>query len=120
MWQSVKDQIKNYSFVRHCACCLQPHYNSGKPIQIDQIELPKAEVVDDVGPLGEGFSMQKREAEVEGWGSSWDGSKGAFVSIKGSTERGISEARKGERLQAGLSISGAWHKTEEDKKKLKI
>lgn len=45
-----------------------------------------------VVPEEEGFSMQKWEAEVEGFGSSWAKSLGVFVRMSGSTERIISDS----------------------------
>lgn len=53
-----------------------------------------------------GLPRQKWEAEVEGWGSSWVGSRGALDSITGSTDSGISEEGSAAGLRVELSVSG--------------
>lgn len=68
--------------------------------------LPEAkEAAVALRPEEEGFSTQKSEAEVDGWGSPWAGSRGALVSSTGSTDRDMSDAETGEEQQAGLSLS---------------
>lgn len=54
-----------------------------------------------------GLPIQKWEEEVEGWGSSLVGSRGAFVSITGSTESSISEGGTAVGLGSNRSVSEA-------------
>lgn len=70
------------------------------------VNLPEAgQLVVAMVPELLGISIQKWEVDVEGWGSSWARSRGAFVSITGSTDSDISEAGTGVRLWADLSMS---------------
>lgn len=87
-----------------------PSHHNGSPLFSCVLaeNLPEAgQAVVAMGPEVRGLAMQKWEVEVEveGWGSSWVGSRGAFVSITGSTERDISEGGTGAGLWADLSMS---------------
>lgn len=70
------------------------------------VNLPEAaQVAGAIGGELAGISIQKWEVDVEGRGSSWVRSRGAFVSITGSTDSDISEDGTGVRLWPGLSMS---------------
>lgn len=78
-------------------CCVNKKYflrlHGGPPVSKSMLveNLPE-DVVVTVVPEADGFSMQKWEEEVEGFGSSWAKSLGVFVRMSGSTERSISDS----------------------------